>query len=174
MKNNNKSVTFSREIDDLIAGFALVCAFILLGIIILFFPELLGVQDKTISYIFIIIGSLGLFSEFSKLKITFEIKGLNDIFASLILGMLVFYFRRFLNLTDTFWNIIFQVFYLFVVLLVLFGVITGIIRVVYSVYLLYKKNKKAGAKFYFSVLKIVTDLAGVVLIIAQVIKNLSS
>ena len=53
MKENNKKIIFNKEIDDIINGLALVLAFLILGIILLFKESFFGEATFVIKIVFI-------------------------------------------------------------------------------------------------------------------------
>lgn len=88
----NKKIVFDQEADNSINGFALVLAFIIIGIILQFDNSFFGTATNFIKIGFVIIGILGLFTEVSKLNLNYNIKGLDNIgygsFVLLILYLL--------------------------------------------------------------------------------------
>ena len=72
-KKKKNNIVFNENIDSSINGFALVIAFIIIGIILQFDNSFFGNATSIIKIVFIVIGILGLFTEINKLNINYEI-----------------------------------------------------------------------------------------------------
>lgn len=169
VKKEKKKIVFDQKTDDSINGFALVFAFIIIGIILQFDNSFFGTATNFIKIGFVIIGILGLFTEVSKSNFNYNIKGLDNIgYGSFVL--LILYLLK-ININTSKWWTIFTILYevaLFLVMLIsIYGFCKGIIEMIYSLYKNYKeKNKKVN--LFSSVIVMLTQLLGLILIIAQI------
>ena len=168
-KINKKDVIFDEKIDKSINGFALVSAFIVIGVILQFDNSFFGTSTKIIKITFIIVGILGLFTEIKKLNISYNIKGLDDIILGIILLIVGYSIKRHFDINN--WIEPFISLYEFVlffwILISLFGFCKGMYTMIYSIYNNYKENPK-NSKFYSSILASISQLLGIALILAQI------
>lgn len=171
MKYNKKknNIVFNENIDSSINGFALVIAFIIIGIILQFDNSFFGNATNIIKLVFIVIGILGLFTEISKLNINFEIKGLNNIGSGLFFLMISYLLKNYINPNNWFeiLFILYEIFLFFIILISVYMLCRGLIEMVYSLYMNYKeKNKKRN--LFSSIMVVLTQLFGLILLVAQI------
>lgn len=173
MKNNkdkkNKKIVFSETIDNSINGFALVCAFIIFGIILQFNEGLFKNVSNVVKVTFIVVGIIGLFTEINKLNLNYNIKGLDSIEVGLFLWGVIYLLKTFVDFSD-FPEILFtlyEIFLFFIILLSIYGCCKGLIEMVYSLYLNYTKQNKKENLFSSAIIAL-TQLFGLALIVAQI------
>ena len=169
IKRKNKKIVFDQKTDDSINRFAVVFAFIIIGIILQFDKSFFGTSTNFIKIGFVIIGILGLFTEVSKLNFNYNIKGLDNIgYGSLVL--LILYLLKININTGNWWKIfiiLYEAVLFFLILVSIYGLCKGVIEMIYSLYKNYKeKHKKEN--LFSSILVMLTQLLGLMLIIAQI------
>lgn len=165
MSKNEKKVVFSEEVDSKISGFAVVLAFLSIGIFLLIFPNYFG--NKLAATIirggFISIGVIGLIVELSKNKSS-NIKGINDfVIGAFLFGLWVASFVY----IDIWWI---NVISFFVLILGLYGFYQGLIQIVYSVIQAVNYNKETKKSLTTDIVLLLTKILGLVLVIIQIIK----
>lgn len=168
-KKKKNNIVFNENIDSSINGFALVFAFIIIGIILQFDNSFFGNATNIIKIIFIVIGILGLFTEISNLNINYDIKGLNNIGIGLFL-LIISYLLK-VNINPNNWFeilfILYEILLFFIILISVYGLCRGLIEMAYSLYKNYKgKNKKGN--LFSSIIVVLTQLFGLVLLVAQI------
>lgn len=160
-----KKIVFSKEIDSLINGLTLGFAFIVVGLFLLFVPDYFGnkLVGKIVRWIFIVIGTLGLYLEVRKLKPISNIKGFDDLWSSTIfLGVwaaLYFLFH------DPLWNIL----GFFCMMFGTYGAFLGLFRIMYSIHLNRKNKVKAKGTIISDIVIFLTKVFSLVLVILQVV-----
>lgn len=172
MKNKKeKKIIFSEEIDNEISSYALIITFIILGLLLQFFPSIFGTVDKYISIIFIVVGIIALISEINKKIQKHNLKGFDDILTSIVFGAILIIARLKIVIPWSFLREILKIVYIFLVMVVIFGAISGVLKVIYSCYLSFKNDKKKSKKkMISSIFKLIVDLFGLVLVILQIIE----
>lgn len=168
-KKKKNNIVFNENIDSSINGFALVIAFIIIGIILQFDNSFFGNATSIIKIVFIVIGILGLFTEISKLNINYEIKGLNNIGSGLFLLIISYLLKVYINPNNWFeiLFILYEVFLFFIILISVYGLCKGLIEMFFSLYKNYKeKNKKMN--LFSSIMVVLTQLFGLILLVAQI------
>lgn len=166
---NKKKIVFNEEIDNSINGFALVLAFIIIGIILQFDNSFFGGATHIIKLVFIVIGILGLFTEISNLNISYNIKGLDNICTGIFL-LVISYLLKIYVYPDNwleFFLILYEVFLFFIILISIYGLCRGLIEMTYSLYQNYKEKHKKG-NLFTSLIVVLTQLFGLVLVLAQI------
>ncbi|MGN1342818.1 MAG: hypothetical protein ACI4VL_06500 [Bacilli bacterium] len=169
IKNNKKKIVFDEKIDSSINGFALVFAFIIIGIILQFDNSFFGNATTIIKVVFVVVGILGLFTEISNLNISYNIKGLDNIGLGIFL-LIISYILKVYITTNNWFNILsilYEMILFFVILLSIYGFCRGLIEMIYSLYKNYKEKNKKG-KLFSSTMVILTQLFGLILILAQI------
>lgn len=175
MKNKTKKeeVVFSKEIDSVINELALLIAFIVVGVLTMFFSNIFGTVHELVIYAFVFIGTIGLisiiFKNFSKLK------GVADLEAAIILLVIFVTTKMYLTIPSN-WIIVIYIYdfvsFLFFMISV-YGLILGLIRMIFSVYLLIKsktlKNKVFNATNILHFIKFLAEILGLILVILQII-----
>lgn len=168
-KKKENKIIFDEKIDKSISGFALVFAFIIIGILLQFDSSFFGETTNIIKFTFIITGILGLFTEISKLNINYNIKGLDNIKIGSFLLVAIYLLKKYVNVGS--WYLFFGILFetgLFLLLLVsMYGFCRGIIEMFYSIYKNYKE-KKRKENVFSSIIVTLTQLFGLVLILAQI------
>ena len=173
MKNNkdkkNKKIVFSETIDNSINGFALVCAFIIFGIIFQFNEGLFKNVSNVVKVTFIVVGIIGLFTEINKLNLNYNIKGLDSIEAGLFLWGVIYLLEVFVNNNNwlEIFSVLYEIFLFLIVLLSIYGCCKGLIEMVYSLYLNYTKQNKKESLFSSAIVAL-TQLFALALIVAQI------
>lgn len=171
MEQKQKKVTFSEEIDSIISGFSLVITFIIIGIFLIFNKDYFGntIVATIIQWIFIIFGCLGFFTEISKMNKERGIKGIDDFIVGIVVtaiwAIIYFKLKNWIGNTIGF----------FFLVIGLYGGVEGIIKIGYSIIQIRKKNK-VEKKHNFSIAKdiilIISEIAGMALIIVQILQAL--
>ena len=168
-KKEKNNIVFDENTDSSINGFALVFAFIIMGIILQFDNSFFGNATNIIKIVFIVIGILGLFTEISNLNISYDIKGLNNIRAGLFMLIISYLLKVYIN-PDNWFEILFilyEVFLFFIILISVYGLCRGLIEMVYSLYKNYKEKNKKG-NLFSSIMIVLTQLFGLALLVAQI------
>ena len=162
---STKKVIFSEEIDDSQNGQALVLAFLSVGLVLQFLPKYFGLEYVTtiIKLGFIIFGILGMCVELGKKKST--VKGLDNF----LLGVLF---------VGIWWMLVYKVDnYILNIIIVailffgLYGFFLGFQQIVYS-FIDREKNSNNRSLSKGDYLEIVTKVLGIILLLAQIIKQL--
>lgn len=171
IKEKKNKIVFDEKVDSSINGFALVFAFIIIGVILQFDNSFFGNATTAIKIVFIVIGILGLFTEISNLNISYNIKGLDNIGLGIFLLVISYLLKAYLDPSN--WleilSIIYEMFLFFIILLSIYGFCRGIIEMIYSLYTNYKqKNSNRKSNLFSSVIVILTQLCGLALILAQI------
>ncbi len=161
-----KVPVFSEEIDSKINGLALGCAFIFIGLFLLYVPDYFGsrVVGQIIRWIFIAIGLFGLFAEFSKLKPISNIKGFDDLWVGVILlavWLAIFLITR---------NWIFNTLGFFLLIFGIFGSFKGLITIIYSIHQNRKNQEKTKGAMITNVLLFLTKVFSLALVVLQFVK----
>ena len=168
-KKKKNNIVFNENIDSSINGFALVFAFIIIGIILQFDNSFFGNATNIIKIIFIVVGILGLFTEISNLNINYDIKGLNNIGIGLFL-LIISYLLK-VNINPNNWFeilfILYEILLFFIILISVYGLCRGLIEMAYSLYKNYKEKNKKG-NLFSSIIVVLTQLLGLVLLVAQI------
>ena len=168
-KKKKNNIVFNENIDSSINGFALVFAFIIIGIILQFDNSFFGNATNIIKIIFIVVGILGLFTEISNLNINYDIKGLNNIGIGLFL-LIISYLLK-VNINPNNWFeilfILYEILLFFIILISVYGLCRGLIEMAYSLYKNYKEKNKKG-NLFSSIIVVLTQLFGLVLLAAQI------
>lgn len=168
-KIKNNKVVFDEKTDSSINGFALVFAFIIVGVILQFDNSFFGNATTIIQVSFIVCGLLGLFTEISNLNIRHNIKGLDNIGPAVFLLVVSYLLKTYIDTSKWFEIIstLYEVFLFFIILLSIYGFCKGIIEMLYSLYKNYKeKHKKEN--LFSSIMIVLSQLLGLVLILAQI------
>ena len=172
MKNKEKpkkekKIVFSPEVDQKINGFALVLAFIGIGVFLLFDNAYFGneVVSNIVRWSFIIFGILGLSVVIPKTR-RGEIKGV----ANFVLGIVFIGTWIILYLFLASWIINTLAFFLLV--FGCFGFFKGLFEIIYSIRLVkLTKGNKSGA--LADILMLVTLILGLLLVIVQILQQVN-
>lgn len=172
MKNEEK-ITFNKDIDSSINGFALVVAFIIMGGMLQFDNKYFGNSTNTIKIIFIITGLLGLFTEMSSLNKKNSIKGLDDLGGGLFLFISLLLIKTYVNTNN--WNNFFivcgKIFLFIMIFISIYMFSSGTIKMIYSVYKNYcnkTSTKEKNKNLFSNIIVILSQLCGVALMVAQI------
>ncbi len=169
MAKKEKKIIFSEEVDNKISGFALVLAFLSIGIFLLIFPSYFGnkLVAFVIRWIFVSIGIIGLFAELSETKSS-NIKGLDDfILAVAFLGLCTVLYVS----TNILWIHIIS----FLILIIgIYGLYLGSIRIIYSIFQNVRNHKETKKSITIDIGLLLTKILGLVLVILQLIKVLGT
>lgn len=164
--DKKESITFSREIDSSITGFALGITFVVSAILVhnlnIFHNTLI---NRIVIVTLLIIGILGTSVEIGKIKRS-DIKGLDDFGTGVVLTAIsIFVIIKFDNLVG---NII-----CFIVLLFgVFGLAQGVFKIGYSIKLWKRKteNKKLEILRFLTVAtEVIALIAAVIQLIAEIV-----
>lgn len=168
-KSNEKKYTFSEQIDSSINGFSVVLAFIIIGVLLQFDNSFFGNATSFIQIVFIIVGILGLVTEIRNLNANYNIAGVDNIVSGLILLILSYLLKTFINPDNwiNFASRIYELLLFFLILFSIYGICRGVIEMCYSIYKDYREKKKKG-KLFSSVMAILTQLFGLALVVAQI------
>jgi len=170
-EKNVKKIVFDPKTDSLIEGFALVIAFVFLGIMLEFNKSYFGGANNVVKITFIVIGILGLFTEVSNLNLNYNIKGLDNIGVGVFLMFLLYLIEKFVNTNSWlyFFVILYEALIIIILLLCIYSFSVGIIQMFYSLYLNYKnKNTNKKRNLFSGLIVILTQLLGLALIVAQI------
>lgn len=170
MENKKKKVIFNEQIDSSISGFSLVCAFLIIGLFLQFNSDFFGVATNWIKILFIIIGFMGLFTEMSNLNERLEIKGFDNIAIGMVFLIPTYIMKFSIDISK--WLTIFAIPYLIVMCILLFVSIClfseGLLQIFYSIYIKIKNNKTTKKSILSRIIVVLTQLASLVLVIAQI------
>ena len=123
-----------------------------------------------IKIIFVVVGILGFFTEVNNLNIKFNIKGIDNIVTGLVLGGIIYFLYVFVDYTT--WHIIlivlYEIAFFVIMLLSFFAIFEGLIQMVYSFYLNYNQKEHRKYKIFSSLIVILSQILGLLLIIAQI------
>lgn len=168
-KKKESKIIFDEKIDKSISGFALVFAFIIIGILLQFDSSFFGEATSVIKITFIIVGILGLLTEISNLNINYNIKGLDNIGIGFFLLVASYLLKVYVDVSSwyLFFAILFETGLFFFLLISMYGFCRGIIEMFYSIYKNYKE-KHIKENLFSSIIVTLTQLFGLVLILAQI------
>ena len=165
-----KEIVFDEKIDSSINGFALVFAFIIIGIMLQFDNSFFGSATTMIKIVFIIVGIMGLFTEIKRLNIRLNIKGLGDIGIGVFILTVSYLLKINIDVSD--WIeiivILYEMFLFFTILISIYGCCKGLIEMFYSIYKNYKENRNKMINLFSSIMAVLSQLFGLVLILAQI------
>lgn len=167
MSQKEEKITFSKEIDSKITGFAVVLAFLTSGIFLLLYPNYFGniLATKIIRWIFIVVGALGLMVELSNDKKS-KIKGLDEFMIGILfMGIWV---SIFIFINNVLMNIFSFLFFCFGA----FGIYQGTIKIIYSSIQNINKEEESKRSIFTDILLFLTKVASFILVILQIIKAL--
>ena len=170
MKNNDKKIVFNKEIDSSISGFALVFAFILIGVFLQFNSNFFSESNTLIKIIFVIFGIIGFFTEMNNLNLKFKIKGIDNIGIGIVLLLILYILYKFIDFSKWFKIFIgiYELMFFIFLLISIYAIFAGLLQMSYSFYLNYKSNEHKKYKVFSSLIVILTQISGLVLIIAQI------
>lgn len=165
-EQKEKKIVFSKEVDSLIDGLTLAFAFIIVGLFLLLVPDYFGSKlvGQVVRWVFIIIGSLGLLTEFGKLKPISNIKGLDSLWVGALLlgGWAALFFLAeslFLNIVG------------FILMVIgLYGTLQGLFQIIYSVQISRKNKTQSSAPIISDLLVFLTKIVSLTLVVFQLIK----
>jgi len=164
-QEKKNKITFSEEIDSKITGFAMVLAFLSIGIFLLFFPNYFGntLISEIVRYVFIAIGIIGCIIEFKK-PVYSNIKGFDDFVIGTFLIAVWLILFLFVNL---WWvNIV-----SFLVLpFVAYGLFKGLLEMIYSAISAVQNKKESKKNISTDIILLLTKFAGLILVLVQIIK----
>lgn len=167
-KQSEKKIVFSEEVDSLISGLTLGLAFVVVGVILVLIPDYFGSKTigNIIRWLFIVVGILGLLTEFRKIKPMSGIKGFNDFLAGVFLlavwAVLYFWTK----------HVIANIIGFFFLILGVYGSMSGVFKIGYSIYLAGKNNRIKKGNVASDVLVLLTKVASIILVAIQIIKAL--
>lgn len=170
-EKNVKKIVFDPKTDSLIEGFALVIAFVFLGIMLEFNKNYFGGANNVVKITFIVIGVLGLFTEVSNLNLNYNIKGLDNIGVGIFLMFLIYLMEKFINTSSWFFilEILYEAIVIILLLICIYAFSIGVIQMFYSLYLNYKsKNTNKKRNLFSGLIVILSQLLGLALIVAQI------
>lgn len=172
MKRNNKKIIFTKEVDDIINGLALVLAFLVLGIILQFKETFFGEATFVIKIAFIFIGLIGVFTEASNLNKRLEIIGLDSVACGGILLLVAYYSKNLENMfklseSFKFIGIIGYIILAFFFLVSFYIICEGIMQLIYSIRLKFD-NKKGKFNLISSIIMPLTQIFSLILIFFQI------
>jgi|GEM_PF-7045684 len=166
-EKKEKKIYFSKEIDDIINSFSTTITFIIIGILLQFFPTFFGLPIVTtiIEWFFIIVGSLAFCGTVNKSQ---------DIiigFDKFIWGI-VFLCAWFALYTIYNNNLIVNISSFILLILGIYAIILSIIQMIYSFVSYRKKIKKneEQKENKSDIILLLTKLFGMLLVAAQVFK----
>lgn len=163
--SHNKKTIVDSETDKRINSIALALTFLAIGLMLLFIPDFLG--DSTVTlicrWVFICIGIAGFFSSFGNKNS--EVKGSDDMGAGLLVSALAV--LAFLYIPRPFGGIA----AIFIGVFGLFGLIRGVLFVCITTLNGKVRGDSGSTKqtFAMDVLKLLSEVAGLALVIAQLV-----
>ena len=167
-KQKEKKIVFSEEIDSLISGLTLGFAFVMVGIVLVLIPDYFGnkIVGNVVRWLFIVVGILGLLTEFGKLKPVSGIKGFDDFSVGVLCLAVwaVFYFLA--N------HVLANIVGFFFLIIGVYGGLSGVFKIAYSIYLARKNNIIKKGTVASDVLVLLTKVASIVLVTIQIVKAL--
>ena len=165
-KEKRKKIVFSEEIDSRIDGLTLGLAFIVIGLFLLFVPDYFGheIIGIIIRWIFIVIGVLGLFVEFRKVKPVSNIKGFDDLWLGVL--FLAFWAAVFVIAGKTQWNIV----GFLGLVLGTYGTCRGMFTITYSIYSSSKKKEQSKSTIISDIIVFATKVISLALVVMQFVK----
>lgn len=172
MTNSNKKINFSKEIDNSISSYSLVITFIILGLLLQFYPSIFGSVGKIVTIIFIAVGILGFLSEIGKTFEKYNLKGSNDILTGTFLISALLIGKKFIVIPTNWFTIVailLKIIYIFFLMAGIYSLIDGIFLATYSVYLKIKDEKSKKRFIKISAELIIKGL-GLILVILQIIE----
>jgi len=165
-EKKQRKIIFSEEIDSRIDGLTLGFAFITVGLFLLFVPDYFGnkLAGQIVRWVFIVIGVLGLFVEFGKIKPISEIKGFDDLWAGILLlaAWTALYF-----LTH---NFLCNILGFFCLVVGVYSAFRGLFRIIYSIRLNRKNNVQSKSTIVSDVLIFSTKVISLALVVLQFVK----
>ncbi len=165
-EKKEKKIVFSEEIDSRIDGLTLGFAFIAVGLFLLFVPDYFGnkLAGQIVRWVFIVIGALGLFVEFGKVKPISDIKGFDDFWVGILLlaAWAALYF-----LTQ---NLLCSIAGFFFLVLGLYGTFQGLFRIIYSIRLNRKNKAQSKSTIVSDILIFLTKVISLALVVLQLVK----
>ena len=165
-----KKIIFSEKIDSSINGFAIVVAFIGIGLFLAYHNDYFGntIVSKIVQWIFIIIGGLGLCVEISNLRKNNPKKNIEGI-SDFVMGItfLVIWWIIYNNLNIWYINII----NLFFLMFGLYGSWRGILEIGYSFFKTNKQDKKSSIlSFIKELILIISEILAIVVAIINILQ----
>lgn len=171
-KANEKKIMFSEEVDNLINSLAIGLSFVTIGLIWTFRADYFGnsIANTIVQWCFIVLGVLGLATDIPKILKKNGIQGTDDLlYGGLFFGI---WLILFLFVSKTRVNIL----SFFLLLFGLYSLLKGIGEVFYSLISISKKDSKTNRvpfkKLLTNIVLLLTQLAGFILVIIQIIKAL--
>lgn len=165
-KARQKKIVFSEEIDGRINGLTLGFAFICVGIFLLLVPDYFGnkLAGQIVRWVFVVLGILGLLTEFKKLKPISDIKGFDDLWTGIFLLAVwsALYF-----LTKNFWC---NIAGFCCLVLGIYGAFLGFFRIIYSIHQNRKNGVHSKSMIGSDVLIFSTKIVSLALVVLQLIK----
>lgn len=163
-----KKIVFSEEIDSRIDGLTLGFTFIAVGLFLLYVPDYFGSKlvGQIIRWIFVGVGTMGLFVEFVKLKPISNIKGFDDLWGGVLFlsGWAALFFLA----QHWIWNVL-----EFILLIIgVYGVFLGLFRIVYSIRFNRKEKTQTKATIISDIIMFLTKVASLVLVVLQLINTI--
>lgn len=172
MTNSNKKINFSKEIDNSISSYSLVITFIILGLLLQFYPSSFGSVSNLVTIIFIVVGILGFLTEIGKTFEKYNLKGSNGILTGVFLILVLLIGKAFIKIPNNWFIIIvtlLKIMYIFFLLVGIYSLIDGIFLATYSIYLKIKDEKSKKRFIKISTELIIKGL-GLILVILQIIE----
>lgn len=162
-EKKQRKIVFSEEIDSRIDGLTLGFAFIAVGLFLLFVPDYFGnkLAGQIVRWVFIVIGVLGLFVEFGKVKPISDIKGFDDLWVG-VLFLAVWTALYFLTQ-----NILCSIAGFFCLVFGVYGAFRGLFRIIYSIRLNRKNKVQSKSTIVSDVLIFLTKVISLALVVLQ-------
>ena len=167
---SNQKIVFSKEIDKSLQGFSLVLTFVVMGIMLQFFPSFFGNVNKVVTIIFIIFGILGFLSEMDTIFKKQNLKGSSDIMTGMFLIFIMMSVKYFVKIPEKwpYWiSVLLNIIIIFFVFLSIYEIFNGIIYFLYSLKKEFASLKKRQLKLTIS--KLLIDVLGLILVILQIV-----
>lgn len=165
-EKKQKKIVFSEEIDSRIDGLTLGFAFITVGLFLLFIPDYFGnkLTGQIVRWVFIVIGALGLFVEFGRVKPISDIKGFDDFWVGIL--FLAVWTALYL-LTQ---NFLCNIAGFFCLVFGLYGSFRGLFRIIYSIRLNRKNKAQSKSTIVSDVLIFLTKVISLALVVLQLVR----
>jgi len=164
-EKKQRKIVFSEEIDSRIDGLTLGFAFIAVGLFLLFVPDYFGnkLAGQIVRWVFIVIGVLGLFVEFGKVKPISEIKGFDDLWVGILflaIWTALYYLTQ---------NFLLNIVGFFCLVFGVYGAFRGLFRIIYSIRL-NRENVHSKSTIVSDVLIFLTKVISLALVVLQFVK----
>jgi hypothetical protein len=171
-QNKVKKIIFDERTDSTINGFAVVLAFVGVGIILQLDNNFFGLATNFIKIVFIVVGILGFITEVNRLNFKNDIKGLYNLLLGVFLLIILIAMKTYIHADSWFFIIkyFYQVLLFLFILFSIYGFARGLIEMIYSIMINYKKDngKLKKESVFKNIVFVLSQLFGLLLIIAQI------